>query len=146
MPKKEIQFEDYQEEQYTTWHNPLDREVRIPVFVNNGGEHGRGITKWHRVSPGGSIRLPKELDTAIRVERDGLVQGGLAPMLQKLDGENPPVHKALVPEEYEREKQLRAAAEALAEAKRSEEAFIMAQAKLKELNKQEPKQEKHDKK
>src|SRR5262245_20211969 len=79
----------------TRWRNPLDSAVRL-TFNVGGGRPPRKYT----IAPGGELDIPNEYDAAIRlVHRDtGVIVGGQAPMLERVDGNNPRVHPSLIPQ------------------------------------------------
>jgi hypothetical protein len=84
-----------QEQHLTTWRNPTRHEMRIDV-------HGApGRFKRYVFPPGKEVQVPSEVDRAIHDVRDGVIVGGLAPLLERAmpDGT---LHPALDPEEAAR--------------------------------------------
>ena len=80
----------------TTWFNPLDVPQRVTLRLTHGGQSGPGKVKQVTIAPGKTVMLPSEYDQAIReLDKNGVVVGGLAPMLQKQGQENVKVHESL---------------------------------------------------
>jgi hypothetical protein len=84
-----------QEQKLTTWRNPTRNEMHVDV-------HGaQGRFKRFVFPPGKEVQVPSEYDRAIHDVRDGVIVGGLAPLLERAmpDGA---LHPALDPEEAAR--------------------------------------------
>lgn len=130
-----LEPEEYRQ---TTWYNPLDQEVQVKIY------EGPGRTRKYVVPPKGSCPIPSEHDLAVRTEHNGVVVGGLAPMLRRLDGENPPIHEALDAEKAEQRQQEEEAMKAVLARETAEKALLIAHAraeaaKAKSEKKSEPK-------
>lgn len=81
---------DVEEQRFTTWRNPTEREMRIDI-------HDRpGKRRRYTILPGQEIRIPGEYDRAIHDVRNGVIMGGLAPRLERVAG-NLPLHPCLDP-------------------------------------------------
>lgn len=74
----------------TTWENPTKHKQ---VFQLHSGPGADPVQI--ELDPGGSASVPSMYDDAIRTERDGVVVGGLAPMLVPKGREQIPVHDAI---------------------------------------------------
>lgn len=75
--------------QMTTWENPTSHTTRFELFEGPGEIHKIEI------EPGGRVDLPSKYDNAIRTVRDGVVVGGLAPLLVAKGRDRVPVHAAI---------------------------------------------------
>src|SRR5579859_3863901 len=84
-----------QEQRLTTWRNPTRHEMHVDV-------HGaQGRFKRFVFPAGKEVQVPSEYDRAIHDVREGVIVGGLAPLLERAmpDGA---LHPALDPEEAAR--------------------------------------------
>jgi hypothetical protein len=107
-----------QEQRFSTWRNPTRHEMRIDVH----GSPGR--FKRYVFPPGKEVQVPSEYDRAIHDVRDGVIVGGLAPLLERIvpDGA---LHPALDPEEAARKAATEEAERALLAKKAADE--VLAQ-------------------
>ena len=80
-----------QEQRLTTWRNPTRHEMRVDVH-DSPGRFKRFV-----FPPGKEVQVPSDYDRAIHDVRDGIVVGGLAPLLERAIGDET-LHPALDPE------------------------------------------------
>ncbi|HEY1697975.1 MAG TPA: hypothetical protein VGG39_37705 [Polyangiaceae bacterium] len=80
-----------QEHRLTTWRNPTRQEMRVDVHDSPGR------FKRFTFPPGKEVQVPSEFDRAIHDIRDGVIVGGLAPLLERAIGDET-LHPALDPE------------------------------------------------
>lgn len=73
-------FLEPREEQYTTWHNPLSVEQYVDLHDGDAPTPTR-----YRFKPGESRPLPSRFDGAIQRTHNGVIIGGLAPQLVKVE-------------------------------------------------------------
>ena len=76
----------------TAWRNPTPKTMTVDVFEG----HGRP-RKRYTFPPGKEVQVPTEHDRAIHDVRDGVIVGGLAPLLERVV-EDGVLHPALDPE------------------------------------------------
>lgn len=109
-----------QEQRLTTWRNPTRQEMRVDVH------HAPGRFKRFVFPPGKEVQVPSEYDRAIHDVRDGVIVGGLAPLLERSvpDGV---LHSALDPEEAARKAAAEEAERAVIAKKAADE--VLAQTK-----------------
>jgi hypothetical protein len=83
------------EERITTWRNPTRHEMRVDIHDTPGRK------KRYTIPAGKETQIPSEYDRAIHDVRDGVIVGGLAPLLERVvpDGV---LHPSLDPEESAR--------------------------------------------
>jgi hypothetical protein len=84
--------QDAEAQTLTTWRNPTSEEMRVDIFEG----HGRP-RKRYTFPPGKEVSVPSEHDRAIHDVRDGVIVGGLAPLLECVV-EDGVLHPALDPE------------------------------------------------
>jgi len=72
----------------TTWINPSKHVIRFPVWVGKK----RQIVVFE---PGETKDLPSEYDRVIQVVRNGRIEGGRAPQLQRVGAKKLPIAPAL---------------------------------------------------
>jgi hypothetical protein len=111
-------FDQPEEQRFTTWRNPTDHEMRVDVYES----HGR--RKRFVFPPKREVNVPSEYDHAIHDERDGIIVGGLAPLLQRAVGQGV-LHSALDPEEAARKAALEESERAVLAKKAADE--VLAQ-------------------
>ncbi len=63
----------------TWWRNP--KEHTVSFFLADAGE-----VLNYRVQPGDAFEVPTKFDSALQEVRDGIVVGGMARYLERLDG------------------------------------------------------------
>jgi hypothetical protein len=87
--------EEPHEERITTWRNPTRHDMRVDIHDTPGRK------KRYSIAAGKETQIPSEYDRAIHDVRDGVIVGGLAPLLERVvpDGV---LHPALDPEEAAR--------------------------------------------
>jgi hypothetical protein len=73
----------------TKWTNPTDKRLVVEIFV------APGVVHRHPFDPGETKELPGEYDNAIHQKHNGVVCGGLAPLLVR-KGQSELVHSALI--------------------------------------------------
>jgi hypothetical protein len=66
-----------QEQRFTTWRNPTAHEMRVDLHETPGR------SKRLMFPPGKEVQVPSEYDRAIHDVRDGVIVGGLAPLLER---------------------------------------------------------------
>lgn len=95
MPKQQIEDQD-EESATSTWHNPTDYDVSIRLYKGHGHKPGMSHFLW-KLAAGATKTLSSEYDNAIRLMREGVVVGGLAPQLIKIEEKQDPpeVHESL---------------------------------------------------
>jgi hypothetical protein len=84
-----------QEQRLTTWRNPTRQEMRVDVHS------APGRFKRYVFPPGKEVQVPSEYDRAIHDVREGVIVGGLAPLLERAVADGA-LHPALDPEEAAR--------------------------------------------
>ena len=141
----EQQIDGLKFEKDSVWKNPTQNDVKILLHemspVCNGQAPRDAFTRTGKrpflVKAGESEKLPARFDRAIHEhDANGFVCGGLAPQLVKEGEEDRPINAAL---DVERSLRLQAQAEAAAhaiKAKDSTDAFLIAQARVKELERE----------
>jgi hypothetical protein len=84
-----------EEQRFTTWRNPTRHDMHVDIHES----HGR--KKRYSIAADKEARIPSEYDRAIHDVRDGIIVGGLAPLLERMvpDGA---LHPSLDPEESAR--------------------------------------------
>jgi hypothetical protein len=109
-----------QEQRLTTWRNPTRHEMHVDIH------HTQGRFKRFVFPPGKEVQVPSEYDRAIHDVRDGVIVGGLAPLLERAvpDGA---LHPALDPEEAARKTATEEAERAVLAKKAADE--VLAQTK-----------------
>lgn len=112
-----------QEQRFTTWRNPTGHDMRVDIY------EAQGRRKRYLVPAGKEVQIPAEYDRAIHDVRDGVIVGGLAPLLERAVG-GAVLHPALDPEEAARAAALAEAERALL-AKRAADEVLSAAAKPK---------------
>lgn len=147
---------------FSRWENPTDKVVRLDVCVKANAEKGDGRMKIEVLPKGSKVteehrkrgthesdkdglvicaRLPAELDAAIHIIRDGVIVGGLAPQLRKLDADE---EVTLAPEldslETAKKESLEKATMAMAAKVAAESDLITSAAKVAEVSEQQAKQ------
>ena len=110
-----------QEQRLTTWRNPTRHEMRIDVHA------APGRFKRFVFPPGKEVQVPSEFDRAIHDVRDGVIVGGLAPLLERAvpDGV---LHSALDPEEAARKAATEEAEKAVIAKKAADEVLAQTRA------------------
>ena len=103
-------FQDAQPQTFTTWRNPTKKTMRVDIFETPGRPRKRYV-----FPPGKEVQVPSEHDSAIHDVRDGVIVGGLAPLLERAAPDGV-LHPSLDPEAAAR----KAAAEAREEAAKPE--------------------------
>lgn len=109
-----------QEQRLTTWRNPTRHEMRVDVHS------APGRFKRFVFPPGREVQVPSEYDRAIHDVRDGVIVGGLAPLLERAAPEGA-LHPALDPEEAARKVAAEEAEKAVIAKKAADE--VLAQTK-----------------
>jgi hypothetical protein len=96
MREKIPLYEEAEAQTLTTWRNPTPDEMRVDVYESHGRPRKRFL-----FPPGKEVHVPTEYDKAIHDIRDGIIVGGLAPLLERVvpDGI---LHPSLDPEESAR--------------------------------------------
>jgi hypothetical protein len=84
--------QDAEAQTLTTWRNPTPQAMVVDIFEG----HGRP-RKRYTFPPGKEVSVPSEHDHAIHDVRDGVIVGGLAPLLERVV-EDGVLHPALDPE------------------------------------------------
>jgi hypothetical protein len=84
--------QDAEAQTLTTWRNPTPHAMVVDIFEG----HGRP-RKRYTFPPGKEVSVPSEHDRAIHDVRDGVIVGGLAPLLERVV-EDGVLHPALDPE------------------------------------------------
>lgn len=85
-------FAEPQEERYTTWRNPCD--VEQYVDLHDGDSR---VPTRYRFKPGETKKLPSRFDSAIQRTHNGVIIGGLAPQLVKVEPEKQAEEPAAAP-------------------------------------------------
>ncbi len=87
-----------QEQTFTTWRNPLDRDVNLDLYVGSHIVNGKtNHSPFHRyvVPAGATKQIPREFDDAIaKLHEHGMVVSGKAPFMQRV-GVETELHPAL---------------------------------------------------
>ena len=78
-----VQIHEPVEQTETMWHNQLDYDQMVDIFM---GEAKQGATRF-RFKPGQRRAIPSRYDTAIHRVHNGVIVGGLAPQLVKVDAD-----------------------------------------------------------
>ncbi len=90
-----------QEQTFTTWRNPLDRDVNLDLYVGSHIVNGKtNHSPFHRytVRAGETKQIPSEFDDAIaKLNENGVVVSGKAPFMQRV-GVDTEVHPSLAVE------------------------------------------------
>ena len=77
-----------QEQTFTTWKNPLDRDVNLDLYVGSHIVNGKSNhSPFHRytVPAGATKQIPAEFDDAIaKLNEHGMVVSGKAPFMQRV--------------------------------------------------------------
>jgi hypothetical protein len=109
------------EERLTTWRNPTPHDIKIDLHA------APGHRKRYVVQAGKEAQIPSEYDRAIHDVRDGVIVGGLAPLLLRVvpDGE---LHPALDPEAAARKAALEEAERAVVAKKAADDVLANAKA------------------
>jgi len=112
--------QDAQPQTPTTWKNPTTTTMRVDVFEGHGRPRKRYV-----FPPGKEVSVPTEHDRAIHDVRDGVIVGGLAPLLDRVvpDGV---LHPSLDPEEAARKAALEEAERAIVATKAANEVLASA--------------------
>jgi hypothetical protein len=110
------------EQHFTTWRNPTGQEMRVDLHETPGR------SKRFLFPPGKEVQVPSEYDRAIHDVRDGVIVGGLAPLLERAvpDGI---LHSALDPEEVARKAAAQEAERALLAKKAADDVLAQQQGK-----------------
>jgi hypothetical protein len=111
-----------QEQRFTTWRNPTKQEMHVDVH------HAPGRFKRFVFPPGKEVQVPSEYDRAIHDVRDGVIVGGLAPLLERA-GSDGVLHPALDPEEAARKAAQEEAERALLAKKAADDVLAAQQGK-----------------
>jgi hypothetical protein len=88
-----IDFAEAEPQTFTTWRNPTPHPMRVDIFESAGRPKKRYV-----FPPGKEVQVPSEHDRAIHDVRDGVIMGGLAPLLERVSG-NAMLHPCLDPTE-----------------------------------------------
>ncbi len=74
---------EVEEQKFTTWRNPTDKEQRVDLFAGPG--------KRRRIvfRPGEEVKVPSEYDRGIHDVRGGVTVGGYAVALERVSGATP---------------------------------------------------------
>jgi hypothetical protein len=108
-----------QEQRFTSWRNPTDHDMKIDIY------EAQGRRKRYVVPAGKEVQIPAEYDRAIHDVRDGVIVGGLAPLLQKAI-DDAVLHPVLDPQEAARKAALAEAEKALLAKKAADEVLSAA--------------------
>jgi hypothetical protein len=109
-----------QEQRFTTWRNPTKHDMRVDIHE----AHGR--KKRYSIPAGREASIPSEYDRAIHDVRDGIIVGGLAPLLERVVPTGV-LHPALDPEEAAKKAALEEAEKTVIAKKAADE--VLAQTK-----------------
>ena len=74
---------EVEEQKYTLWRNPTDKEQRVDLFA------GPGKRRRIIIKPGEEVKIPGEYDRGIHDVRGGVTVGGYAPALERVSGATP---------------------------------------------------------
>ena len=84
----------------TNWHNPMKVPATFHVWKDGGRQ------EIVTIPPGATVSLPSDWDNAIQVVRNGRIEGGMAPQLQKVGGPKLPIAEALDSDAEEKKQRL----------------------------------------
>jgi hypothetical protein len=88
-----IAYAEAETQTFTTWRNPTPHHMHVDIYESQGRPKKRYV-----FPPGKEVQVPTEHDRAIHDVRDGLIVGGLAPLLERVVADGV-LHPALDPEE-----------------------------------------------
>jgi hypothetical protein len=108
-----------QEQRFTSWRNPTPHGMRIDIY------EAQGRRKRYVVPAGKEVQIPSEYDRAIHDVRDGVIVGGLAPLLEKAI-DSAVLHPTLDPQEAARKAALEEAEKAILAKKAADEVLAAA--------------------
>lgn len=86
MKKKVELVEELDQVGTTDWKNELDKPQTIKLCVPNGKAYGGAKLVKLTFAPGETKTLSSEYDDAIHYVENGVIKGGLAPLLTKVGG------------------------------------------------------------
>ena len=110
-----------EEQRFTTWKNPTRHDMHVDIHES----HGR--KKRYSIGVDKEVRIPSEYDRAIHDIRDGIIVGGLAPLLQKVVPDAI-LHPSLDPEESARKVAVQEAEHAVLTKKAADEVLATVRA------------------
>jgi hypothetical protein len=113
-----------QEQRFTSWRNPTQHDMKVDIY------EAPGRRKRYVVPAGKETQIPSEYDGAIHDVRDGIIVGGLAPLLDKAV-DSAVLHPALDPQEAARKAALEEAEKAILAKKAADEVLASAAKPLK---------------
>jgi hypothetical protein len=87
-----IAYAEAETQTFTTWRNPTPHPMHVDIFESQGRPKKRYV-----FPPGKEVQVPTEHDRAIHDVRDGLIVGGLAPLLERVVADGI-LHPVLDPE------------------------------------------------
>lgn len=91
--KENIAYAVAETQTFTTWRNPTQHAMHVDIFESPGRPKKRYV-----FPPGKEVQVPSEHHRAIHDVRDGVIVGGLAPLLERATPDGV-LHPALDPEE-----------------------------------------------
>lgn len=140
------------------WVNPTPHTVKLDLCVQAGADKNdqrlqveippvgsvvephNNRRRLHQLDREGRLictSLPTMFDAGIHIIRDGIVVGGLAPQLRKLDEEEPEIAPELDPLDTKKKEEFENATLALAQKEAAERQLILSGAKVAEINDQQ---------
>ena len=91
--KDSVSYAEAETQTFTTWRNPTPHPMHVDIFESQGRPKKRYV-----FPPGKEVQVPAEHDRAIHDVREGIIVGGLAPLLERVVP-NGVLHPALDPDE-----------------------------------------------
>jgi hypothetical protein len=88
-----IAYAEAETQTFTTWRNPTLHPMHVDIFESQGRPKKRYV-----FPPGKEVQVPTEHDRAIHDVREGIIVGGLAPLLERVVADGI-LHPVLDPEQ-----------------------------------------------